>query len=76
MRRLSTLHNIIIIKLNEPGVRLSLVLNFQLNSVLAERTDLVDITINIHIIHVVVVVVIIVIIITGQRLSSKSALSS
>ena len=65
MQRLIILcYNIIIIKLNEPGVRLSFVLNFQLNSVLAKWTDLVGITINIDIIIVVVVVVNIVIAIT------------
>ena len=54
MQRLIILcYNIIIIKLNKPGVRLSFVLNFQLNSVLAKWTDLVGITINIDIVIVV-----------------------
>ena len=44
---ITVLHNIIMIKLNEPGVRLGLVLNLQLNSVLAEWTHLLAININI-----------------------------
>ena len=45
------------IKLNEPGVRLGLVLNLQLNSVLAEWTHLLAININIDIIVVVLIAI-------------------
>ena len=54
---ITVLHNIIMIKLNEPGVRLGLVLNLQLNSVLAEWTHLLAININIDIIVVVLIAI-------------------
>ena len=57
------LHKIVMIKLNEPGVRLSFVLDLQLNSVLAQWTHLCGITINIDIIIVVIVVVVVVVVV-------------
>ena len=54
---ITVLHNIIMIKLNEPGVRLGLVLKLQLNSVLAEWTHLLAININIDIIVVVLIAI-------------------